>query len=100
MLLGHRQPWHGIGEARARRAIPGYGRATSVAPLERGPERDAVRIAQRFERNVRFGEPELFALEYADRTAQRSDEAGELRCHVRRGHAASPTAHDAFDVMV
>ena len=46
MLRRHRQPRRAAGETPAVVRIPGHGRATPIASLECGPERDAVGIAQ------------------------------------------------------
>ena len=71
MLRRHGQPRLDVREARRVRCVPGHGRAAAVAPLERGPERDAVGIAQRLVRHIGFREPKLLALEHTDRAAQR-----------------------------
>ncbi len=95
-----RQPGRAVAEAGARIRRPRHRRAAAVPALEVRPKRDAVGIAQQFERDRRFLESELLALIDADRAAQGTDQRRQLGREMRRRMRIPPAADDAFHVVV
>ena len=101
MLGRHGQPGFCRTEAAMRRVShPRHRRAAAVAALELGPERDAVRVLQRLERNVRFRQGQLVALVQARRAFQRRLHGQHHLGQRGRRIISAPARHDAHAVVV
>ena len=100
MFVRDWQPRNAGGEPGLRIAVPGHRSAATIAALEAGPERNAVRVAHRLERHVGLAKAKFFALVQASRATQRAHQRHQLRGEIVRRQSMAPTCHGAFHVMV